>query len=94
MEGDAGQVILAGWVACRRDHGGVIFIDLWTASGTYVVFRDPQDTGGTGAGSLGWCAEFWCVSVAGVVEDLGPEGNANLRSPPARMRLNATSLTV
>ncbi|CKO68985.1 aspartyl-tRNA synthetase [Mycobacterium tuberculosis] len=92
-EGDAGQqVTLAGWVARRRDHGGVIFIDLRDASGiAQVVFRDPQDTEVLAqAHRLG--AEF-CVSVAGVVE-IRPEGNANPEIATGEIEVNATSLTV
>ncbi|MCV7193581.1 aspartate--tRNA ligase [Mycolicibacterium brumae] len=87
---DAGTTVtLAGWVARRRDHGGVIFIDLRDASGVaQVVFRD--------AGVLEQAhrlrAEF-CVSVTGVVE-VRPEGNANPDIPTGEIEVNATELTV
>lgn len=92
-EGDAGQqVTLSGWVARRRDHGGVIFIDLRDASGiAQVVFRDPQDTEVL-AQAHRLRAEF-CVSVAGVVE-IRPEGNANPEIATGEIEVNATSLTV
>jgi aspartyl-tRNA synthetase len=87
---DAGQqVTLAGWVARRRDHGGVIFIDLRDATGvSQVVFRaaDVLDQ----AHRLR--AEF-CVAVQGVVE-IRPEGNANVEIATGEIEVNATSLTV
>ncbi|BBZ66926.1 aspartate--tRNA(Asp/Asn) ligase [Mycolicibacterium insubricum] len=87
---DAGTTVtLAGWVARRRDHGGVIFIDLRDSSGVaQVVFRD--------AGVLEQAhrlrAEF-CVSVTGVVE-IRPEGNANPDIATGEIEVNATELTV
>ena len=88
--GDAGQTVtLAGWVARRRDHGGVIFIDLRDASGvTQVVFRDADVL--TQAHRLR--AEF-CVAVQGVVETR-PDGNANADIATGDIEVNATSLTV
>ncbi len=87
---DAGQrVILAGWVARRRDHGGVIFIDLRDSSGVaQVVFRETDVL--QPAHRLR--AEF-CVAVEGVVE-IRPEGNANPEIPTGDIEVNATSLTV
>jgi aspartyl-tRNA synthetase len=87
---DAGQTVtLAGWVARRRDHGGVIFIDLRDASGvSQVVFRDAAVL--EAAHRLR--AEF-CVAVTGVVE-IRPEGNANPEIATGEIEVNATSLTV
>jgi len=67
---DAGQrVTLAGWVASRRDHGGVAFIDLRDATGrVQVVIKDP-----TVAHEL---RDEYCISVTGSV-DVRPEGNEN-----------------
>ena len=88
--GDAGQrVTLAGWVARRRDHGGVIFIDLRDASGVaQIVFREPDVL----AQAHRLRAEF-CVAVDGVVE-IRPEGNANPEIATGDIEVNATSLTV
>ncbi|MGB8206930.1 MAG: aspartate--tRNA ligase [Mycobacterium sp.] len=87
---DAGQkVTLAGWVAHRRDHGGVIFIDLRDASGTsQVVFRADDVL----AQAHRLRAEF-CIAVEGIVE-IRPEGNANPEIATGEIEVNATSLTV
>ena len=87
---DAGQkVTLAGWVARRRDHGGVIFIDLRDSTGiTQVVFRDADVL--DQAHRLR--AEF-CLAVSGVVE-VRPEGNANADIATGDIEVNATALTV
>jgi aspartyl-tRNA synthetase len=80
---------LAGWVARRRDHGGVIFIDLRDASGvSQVVFREADVL----AAAHRLRAEF-CIAVEGVVE-VRPEGNANTEIVTGEIEVNATSLTV
>jgi len=62
-------VTLAGWVARRRDHGGVAFIDLREASGVVqVVIRDEAV-----AHSL---RSEYCLKITGEV-GRRPEGNAN-----------------
>ncbi len=62
-------VTLAGWVARRRDHGGVAFIDLRDASGVVqVVVRDAEVAHALRA--------EYCLKVTGEVS-ARPEGNAN-----------------
>ncbi|MFZ0833257.1 MAG: aspartate--tRNA ligase [Mycobacterium sp.] len=87
---DAGQeVTLAGWVARRRDHGGVIFIDLRDSTGVaQVVFRE----GDVLEQAHRLRAEF-CISVTGAVE-IRPEGNANPEIATGEVEVNATALTV
>jgi aspartyl-tRNA synthetase len=64
------RVVLAGWVARRRDHGGVMFIDLRDASGVVqVVWRGEEALGHE------LRAEF-CVLVTGTVRQR-PAGNEN-----------------
>lgn len=76
----AGQVVtLAGWVDRRRDHGGVVFIDLRDASGVaQVVVRDEVV-----AHQLR--SEF-VLQVTGEVS-LRPEGNENLNIPTGEIEV-------
>ena len=87
---DAGTTVtLAGWVARRRDHGGVIFVDLRDASGVVqVVFRE----GAPAAAAHALRNEF-CVLVTGRV-DPRPPGNENPELPTGEVEVNATGLTI
>jgi len=83
----AGQsVSLAGWVARRRDHGGVAFIDLRDATGSVqVVIRDEVL-----AGSL---RAEWCLQITGEVV-LRPEGNANSTLPTGAIEVMGDDIKV
>ncbi|MGH8774078.1 MAG: aspartate--tRNA ligase [Jiangellaceae bacterium] len=84
---DAGQAVtLAGWVARRRDHGGVAFLDLRDTTGVaQVVVRDD-------AAAAGLRNEF-CVRVAGVVQRR-PAGNENPNLPTGEVEVVADTVEV
>src|SRR3982074_3805174 len=86
----AGQsVTLAGWVARRRDHGGVIFIDLRDASGTaQVVFREGE----MAERAHRLRAEFSLRVTGDVV--IRPEGNENPDLPTGAVEVTVTGLDV
>ncbi|MBV9920366.1 MAG: aspartate--tRNA ligase [Pseudonocardia sp.] len=86
----AGQTVtLAGWVARRRDHGGVIFIDLRDASGTaQVVFRE-----GEMAERAHRLRSEFCIQIVGEVV-IRPEGNENPELPTGAIEVTVTALTV
>ena len=68
------EVVLCGWAHRRRDHGGVIFIDLRDREGIAQVVIDP-DTVEAFATAEGVRSEF-VLKLTGIVR-LRPEGTAN-----------------
>ncbi|MFM8843440.1 MAG: aspartate--tRNA ligase [Actinomycetota bacterium] len=79
-------VTLAGWVARRRDHGGVAFIDLRDATGNVQVVISDE----TVAGAL---RAEWCVLVKGTVSKR-PTGNENLNIPTGEIEVVCEELEV
>ncbi len=79
-------VTLAGWVARRRDHGGVAFLDLRDASGVVqVVVREAEVAHGL--------RDEYCIKVVGTVERR-PDGNENPDLPTGEIEVMADVLDV
>jgi len=90
---DAGtEVMLAGWVKRRRDHGGVIFIDLRDSTGLVQVVLNPEDAPADEETLHGLRLEY-CVSLTGTVRDR-PEGTVNPDLPTGKVEVVASSLVV
>ena len=83
-------VTLAGWVARRRDHGGVAFLDLRDASGIVQVVVRDELLAASGAHDL---RNEYCIAVTGEVAPR-PEGNANPDLPTGEIEVVATELEV
>ena len=79
-------VTLAGWVAKRRDHGGVAFIDLRDASGVVqVVVRDER--------TAHILRSEFCVKIVGEVSTR-PTGNENPDLPTGEIEILADVVDV
>ena len=85
------EVQVAGWVHRRRDHGGVIFIDLRDREGLLQIVFDP-DTPEIFATAERIRGEY-VLGVKGKVR-ARPEGTINPNLPSGEVELLATDLVV
>ncbi len=86
------EVALCGWVAHRRDHGGVVFIDLRDREGILQVVFHPEDA--PDAHSI--AAELKPESVVRVVGEVRhrPDGTVNEAIPTGEIEVAARSVQV
>jgi len=86
------EVTLAGWVHRRRDHGGLIFIDLRDREGITQVVFNPEFVPDMHAVANGLRNEF-VIQVVGTVSGR-PQGTENLKLPTGEIEILAARLKV
>lgn len=88
---DGQTVRVAGWVNRRRDHGGIIFVDLRDRSGLVQVVFDPENA------NIFALAEQvrneFCLSIEGCVRPR-PEGTVNSELASGEIEILADTLTI
>ena len=85
------QVSVCGWVNRRRDHGGVIFVDLRDKKGMLQVVFDPDDAAMFGEAET--LRNEYVIQVEGRLR-LRPEGTHNSEMVTGEVELLAHKLTV
>lgn len=85
-------VVLAGWVGRKRDHGGVVFLDLRDREGVVQVVAHPQDAPAAHAVASDVKPES-VVKVTGKVR-ARPEGTVNHGIPTGEVEVAATAIEV
>jgi aspartyl-tRNA synthetase len=92
-ESDIGQhLTLCGWVFRRRDHGGLIFVDLRDRSGILQVVFSPDVSGDAHAQAHDLRSEY-VISVSGKVRKR-PEGTENPNMPTGMVEIYVDKLDV
>jgi len=85
------KVILQGWVAHRRDHGGCIFINLRDRYGlTQLVFRPDIDQAAFDLAAT--LRKEWVVTVAGEVLSRGENVNRNIATGEIEVAVNSLAV--
>jgi aspartyl-tRNA synthetase len=86
------EVRVAGWVGTRRDHGGVVFIDLRDRSGVVQLVADPEvDASAVEAAQR--LRDEWVVRVVGTVR-ARPDGMRNPKLATGDVEVAITRLEV
>lgn len=87
----AGQsVVLMGWVDSRRDHGGLVFVDLRDREGKAQIVMNPND--GEMAAAKDVRGEF-VIAVQGTVR-LRPEGMKNKKLPTGEVEVEVKKVQI
>jgi aspartyl-tRNA synthetase len=86
------EATLQGWVHTRRDHGGIIFIDLRDRYGMTQIRFDPETSKDTHTSAEGLRREY-VIEVSGRVIKR-PDGMANTALKTGEIELDATSLKI
>src|ERR671914_501884 len=84
------EVALCGWVAHRRDHGGVVFIDLRDRTGICQVVLDPAAAGCAEAHRL---RSEYVIRVQGAVR-LRPPGMVNPKEATGEIEVGVSRLEI
>jgi aspartyl-tRNA synthetase len=92
-ESDTGKTLtLCGWVFRRRDHGGLIFIDLRDRSGVFQVVFSPDVSGKAHEMAHDLRSEY-VISVSGEIRKR-PEGTENPTMPTGAVEMYVSNLEV
>jgi len=86
------EVVLCGWVHRRRDHGGLVFVDLRDREGIVQVVINPEESGESHAKADALRVEY-VLSVRGTVRRR-PEGTENPGLPTGEIEVAASSLAI
>lgn len=84
------KVTLMGWVNTRRDHGGLVFVDLRDREGITQVVINPQSKGLEAAKDI---RREYVISVTGTVKPR-PEGMTNTKIPTGEIEIVVEKLDV
>ncbi len=87
------DVLLKGWVHRRRDHGGVIFVDLRDRTGLCQVVLSPETLAAEVFEQAHQLRDEYVLAIRGTVRNR-PEGTVNPNLPTGEIEINTTSFEI